>query len=63
MQAPAILQRMKALLAQQFDITDVTIQCELEPCDQANEEIHFFDAGVEHDMEDGLEHENAHGHA
>lgn len=41
-QPAAILQQMKALLSQQFEITHVTIQCELEPCDQADEKFHFL---------------------
>lgn len=62
-QPAAILQQMKALLSRQFEITHVTIQCELEPCDQANEEFHFSGASDEHENEKGDEHENTHGHA
>lgn len=62
-QPAAILQQMKVLLAQKFEITHVTIQCELEPCDQANEEFHFSVASDEHEKEKGHEHEGAHDHA
>lgn len=40
-----ILQQMRTLLSQQFEITHFTIQCELAPCEQADEEFHF--PGVE----------------
>ena len=61
-QPAAILQEMKALLAKQFEITHVTVQCELEPCDQANEEFHFSDESHEHEKEEGHEREDAHSH-
>lgn len=60
-QSAAILQQIKALLAQQFEITHMTIQCEPEPCDQANEEFHFAEGKIEHSEEEGPEH--AHGHS
>jgi len=55
----AVLHDMKEMLAERFEITHVTIQCELEPCDQANVEFHFGDGREEHSHERG----NAHDHA
>ena len=52
-----VLRQMKRVLADQFEITHVTIQCELEPCDQVNEEFHFGDGREKHG------HEYAHDHA
>lgn len=37
----SILQQVKVRMAEQFGITHVTIQCELEPCEQMDEEFHF----------------------
>jgi len=54
----AILREVKQVLADQFEITHVTIQCELEPCDQENEEFHFGDGRDEHEHE----HQSTHGH-
>jgi len=37
----AILPEVRRRLAARFGITHITVQCELEPCDQTNEEHHF----------------------
>lgn len=50
-------------VTQGVKITHVTIQCELEPCDQANEEFHFSGASDEHAKENGHGDENANGHS
>lgn len=37
----AVMAQITSALARQFGITHVTIQCELTPCAQADEEFHF----------------------
>lgn len=56
-----ILREIKELLSDQFDITHITIQCELEPCDQADEEFHFGEGQPTH--EHRHEQSKAHTHA
>lgn len=63
-QPATILQGMKAMLSQEFEITHVTIQCELTPCEQANEEFHFPESVDDHDEKEAVGHlqESAHSH-
>ncbi len=62
--AADILQRIKALLSQQFEITHVTIQCELTPCEQANEAFHFAapDDAHDHGHAEAAGHAHLHSH-
>ena len=60
--AADILARIKALLAKQFEITHVTVQCELSPCDQADEDFHFTKPADEHAHAEHSENGNASAH-
>ncbi len=54
----SVLKEINAMLSTQFGITHVTVQCELTPCSQADEEFHFRTAEPAHD-----DHEEEGAHA
>jgi cobalt-zinc-cadmium efflux system protein len=56
-----ILPEVRRRLADQFAITHITVQCELEPCHQTDEEHHF--TGVEPPAKAGHGDHGGHGHA
>lgn len=59
--APAIiLDDMKDILNDKFQIAHVTIQCELSPCEQADEQFHFVNAKSDEDHGGGHSHSHAH---
>jgi cobalt-zinc-cadmium efflux system protein len=61
---PAMVpEAMRTLLKEKFGITHVTIQCELVPCDQADEKFHFINAISEHEEHEGHNHEHPHAAA
>lgn len=55
-----VLEAMRTLLKAKFGITHVTIQCELVPCDQADEKFHFVKAHSEHGEDAGHDHDHPH---
>jgi cobalt-zinc-cadmium efflux system protein len=54
----SILGAARKMLSEKFGITHITVQCELTPCEQTNEEFHFPD-GHAHDGDD---HGHSHHH-
>jgi cobalt-zinc-cadmium efflux system protein len=46
--APAILEAVCERLAHDFEITHVTVQCELEPCHQTDDAFHFATVKEDH---------------
>lgn len=55
-----VIEAMRTLLKAKFGITHVTIQCELIPCDQADEKFHFVEAHSKHDEDAGHDHDHPH---
>lgn len=54
----SLLPEVRRRLADQFAITHITVQCELEPCHRTDEEHHF----TELEPDGGHERSGAHDH-
>lgn len=52
----AVLAEARKRLARDFGITHTTVQCELTPCEQVNDDFHFPDAEHEHAEHTGHHH-------
>lgn len=56
----AVLEAMKDVLKDKFEITHVTIQCELVACEQADEQFHFRSGSAEDEHGSGHSHGHTH---